>query len=74
MAGVQARFPSLVSEEEPTPLFTYTMDWGRVCSEIIPFKLDLDNSSERTSCFLIPFPRPDVLTFVALRVLSQDVY
>lgn len=40
---------------------------GTACSEITPFKLDLDNSSERTSCFLDP-PRAPV------GVLTAAVY
>lgn len=43
----------------------------RACSEIIPFKLGLDSSSERTSCFMIPPPRPCVLTVPAFANKSQ---
>lgn len=50
-------FPHLCLSEASTP-FSDMFDGRWTCSEIIPFKLDLDNSSERTSCFLIPHPAP----------------
>ena len=59
----------LVSDPSHLPgdtntLLTDGVVWRRACSEIIPFKLDLDNSSERTSCFLdaLPTAPPGVLT------------
>lgn len=53
MAGVQARVQLCVCVQE-VPFEQLHAEQARACSEMIPFKLDLDNSSERTSCFLAP--------------------